>query len=199
MKEVLEAQEKFDRENLKHLERYVRDTLLPQLESELTRERGIWGPTQPSRLGKSSFFRSVRFENVKLVRFTLPLFILDKWMLDTTEGPCRMRKKLIKNDMFYAHYPYAEPPTRNSGSSSSAVSSPKIKRINPPISRDSQEFHRKFRHQQSILAELMAGQAGVTTSSLDEADDSVLTGGNTISTSSDPTLSPKTTGYLIFT
>lgn len=23
-----------------------------------------------------------------------------------TEGPCRMRKKLVKNHQFYTHYPY---------------------------------------------------------------------------------------------
>lgn len=27
-------------------------------------------------------------------------------MLDTTEGPHRMRKKTMKNDLFYIHYPY---------------------------------------------------------------------------------------------
>lgn len=31
---------------------------------------------------------------------------LDKWMLDMTEGPSRMRKKMKKNDLFYLHYPY---------------------------------------------------------------------------------------------
>lgn len=23
-----------------------------------------------------------------------------------TEGPCRMRKKMMRNEMFYLHYPY---------------------------------------------------------------------------------------------
>jgi len=23
-----------------------------------------------------------------------------------TEGPCRMRKKMMKNELFYIHYPY---------------------------------------------------------------------------------------------
>lgn len=27
-------------------------------------------------------------------------------MLDMTEGPCRMRKKMMKNELFYIHYPY---------------------------------------------------------------------------------------------
>ncbi|VDN02986.1 unnamed protein product [Thelazia callipaeda] len=50
------------------------------LEMELTRERGIWG----AELGSS----------------------LDKFMLDMTEGPCRIRRKLVPNPAFYYHYPY---------------------------------------------------------------------------------------------
>uniref|UniRef100_A0A5S6QX43 WD repeat and FYVE domain-containing protein 3 n=1 Tax=Trichuris muris TaxID=70415 RepID=A0A5S6QX43_TRIMR len=51
-----------------------------QLKQDLTRQRGLWGPRHPSRL--------------------------DKYMLDSTEGPCRMRKKLIPNTMFFVYYPY---------------------------------------------------------------------------------------------
>ncbi|GIX85508.1 WD repeat and FYVE domain-containing protein 3 [Caerostris extrusa] len=51
-----------------------------QTEAELTRERALWGPPVGSKL--------------------------DKWMLDMTEGPCRMRKKMVKNELFYIHYPY---------------------------------------------------------------------------------------------
>ncbi|XP_073949629.1 WD repeat and FYVE domain containing 3 bchs isoform X5 [Choristoneura fumiferana] len=47
---------------------------------ELTRERGLWGPPRASPL--------------------------DKWALDSTEGPCRMRKMLRRNHLFYLHYPY---------------------------------------------------------------------------------------------
>uniref|UniRef100_A0A1I7VIR8 WD repeat and FYVE domain-containing protein 3 n=1 Tax=Loa loa TaxID=7209 RepID=A0A1I7VIR8_LOALO len=50
------------------------------LEMELIRERGIWG----AELGSS----------------------LDKYMLDMTEGPCRIRRMLIPNPTFYHHYPY---------------------------------------------------------------------------------------------
>ncbi|VDK47032.1 unnamed protein product [Anisakis simplex] len=50
------------------------------LEAELTRERGLWGP----QIGSS----------------------LDKFALDTTEGPCRIRRKLIPNPTFYHQYPY---------------------------------------------------------------------------------------------
>lgn len=49
-------------------------------EAELTRERGLWGPEQCSTL--------------------------DKFELDTTEGPLRIRKKLIPNPKFYHKYPY---------------------------------------------------------------------------------------------
>ncbi|XP_071644042.1 WD repeat and FYVE domain-containing protein 3 isoform X2 [Temnothorax longispinosus] len=62
-----------------HTQRYVYQEWL-QTETELTRERGLWGPPTPT--------------------------ILDKWMLDMTEGPCRMRKKMMKNELFYIHYPY---------------------------------------------------------------------------------------------
>lgn len=47
---------------------------------ELTRERALWGPPTPSPL--------------------------DKWALDSTEGPCRMRKMLRRNYLFYLHYPF---------------------------------------------------------------------------------------------
>lgn len=62
-----------------HTQRYVLQDWI-QSEGELTRERGLWGPTRGS--------------------------ILDKWMLDTTEGPHRMRKKTMRNDIFYLQYPY---------------------------------------------------------------------------------------------
>ncbi|XP_039614451.1 WD repeat and FYVE domain-containing protein 3 isoform X3 [Polypterus senegalus] len=51
-----------------------------QIEYELLRERGLWGPPIGSHL--------------------------DKFLLEMTEGPCRMRKKMVRNDLFYIHYPY---------------------------------------------------------------------------------------------
>lgn len=48
--------------------------------AELTRERGLWGPPKPSPL--------------------------DKWALESTEGPNRMRKMMRRNHLFYLHYPY---------------------------------------------------------------------------------------------
>jgi hypothetical protein len=49
-------------------------------ESELTRERGLWGPEERSKL--------------------------DKFQLDMTEGPSRVRKTLIPDPKFYHRYPY---------------------------------------------------------------------------------------------
>lgn len=62
-----------------YMEKYLLEEWT-QMENELLRERGLWGPPLGSWL--------------------------DKWMLDMVEGPCRMRKKMVKNDMFYVHYPY---------------------------------------------------------------------------------------------
>ncbi|KAH9494853.1 WD repeat and FYVE domain-containing protein 3, partial [Bulinus truncatus] len=62
-----------------YLEKYLMDDW-NLVEKELLRVRSLWGPQTGSRL--------------------------DKVMLDVTEGPFRMRKKMMKNDMFYIHYPY---------------------------------------------------------------------------------------------
>ena len=48
--------------------------------SELTRERGVWGPEEEETL--------------------------TKWTLDYTEGPCRMRKRMMKDETFYIRYPH---------------------------------------------------------------------------------------------
>uniref|UniRef100_A0A4Y0BJI3 DUF4704 domain-containing protein n=1 Tax=Anopheles funestus TaxID=62324 RepID=A0A4Y0BJI3_ANOFN len=61
-----------------HNKRYVHQDWL-QVEAELIRERGIWGPEC-------------------CADFT-------KWTLDSTEGPYRMRKKMLKNLLFFVHYP----------------------------------------------------------------------------------------------
>ena len=51
-----------------------------KIEYELTRERGLWGPDKSSSL--------------------------DKWMVDTVEGPCRMRKRMQRNHDFFKQYPF---------------------------------------------------------------------------------------------
>ncbi|XP_051170147.1 WD repeat and FYVE domain-containing protein 3 [Leptopilina boulardi] len=79
VRELVAAKKLQQQQTYQHTQRYVYQEWL-QTETELTRERGLWGPPTPT--------------------------ILDKWMLDMTEGPCRMRKKMMKNDLFYIHYPY---------------------------------------------------------------------------------------------
>nr|CDS28413.2 hypothetical transcript [Hymenolepis microstoma] len=51
-----------------------------KMEDHLTQERSIWGPMCADD------------EQVK-------------WELDPTEGPCRMRKRMLPNQSFYRHYP----------------------------------------------------------------------------------------------
>ena len=58
---------------------FIHETWL-RTERELLRERGIWGPPRGSSL--------------------------DKYQLDMTEGPLRMRVKMERNEDFYQHYPY---------------------------------------------------------------------------------------------
>ena len=65
-----------------HMESYLLEDWRA-VEAELMRERGLWGPPVGSEL--------------------------DKWMLDLTEGPHRMRKKMMINDQFYINYPYRPP------------------------------------------------------------------------------------------
>ncbi|ALC38357.1 bchs [Drosophila busckii] len=79
IKDLLELRVKQYQQMLQHTQRYVYQDWV-QSETELTRERGLWGPTG--------------------------CCTLDKWILDTTEGPHRMRKKTMRNELFYLHYPY---------------------------------------------------------------------------------------------
>lgn len=51
-----------------------------KMEDDLTQERSIWGPMCADDG-------------------------LLKWELDPTEGPCRMRKRMLPNQSFYRHYP----------------------------------------------------------------------------------------------
>ncbi|KAG1679752.1 WD repeat and FYVE domain-containing protein 3 [Nymphon striatum] len=79
IKDLVEFHFKQYQQSYQHIQKYVFEEWL-QTESELTRECGLWGPISGS--------------------------LLDKWMLDMTEGPSRMRKKMINNELFYIHYPY---------------------------------------------------------------------------------------------
>ncbi|KAK3103345.1 hypothetical protein FSP39_018631 [Pinctada imbricata] len=91
-----------------HMEKYMLEEWA-QTETELLRERGLWGPTVGSRL--------------------------DKWQLDSTEGPSRMRKRMVKNELFYHHYPYRP----------DMEDSPLKYKI--AMSYDSKEYFERFRSQ----------------------------------------------------
>ncbi|KAG8134353.1 hypothetical protein E2320_007466, partial [Naja naja] len=100
-----------------------------QIEYELLRERGLWGPPIGSHL--------------------------DKWMLEMTEGPCRMRKKMVRNDMFYVQYPYM-PDTEHETNllfdfsskapetSDDAIPQKKPARYRRAISYDSKEYYMRL-------------------------------------------------------
>ncbi|KAJ8263051.1 hypothetical protein COCON_G00155080 [Conger conger] len=83
------------------------------IEYELLRERGLWGPPIGSHL--------------------------DKFLLDMTEGPCRMRKKMVRNDMFYIHYPYV--PDCEASASSACQKPARYRRA---ISYDSKEYYMRL-------------------------------------------------------
>jgi hypothetical protein len=54
---------------------------------QLTRERGLWGPEKPC--------------------------FLDKWMLDSAEGPARMRRRMCRNPQFFHNYPFVSQKSLN--------------------------------------------------------------------------------------
>uniref|UniRef100_A0A673WZ34 WD repeat and FYVE domain containing 3 n=1 Tax=Salmo trutta TaxID=8032 RepID=A0A673WZ34_SALTR len=81
------------------------------IEYELLRERGLWGPPIGSHL--------------------------DKFLLEMTEGPCRMRKKMVRNDMFYIHYPYVPEPEPSTNGQ-------KPVRYRRAISYDSKEYYMRL-------------------------------------------------------
>ncbi|CAF0761899.1 unnamed protein product, partial [Didymodactylos carnosus] len=88
------------------------------IEKDLLRERGLWGSDEPNRL--------------------------DKWKLDFTEGPCRMRKRMILNEEFYKHYPYRIEIDN--------MSQKPGRKFNPPVSFDSKEYYlRQINSKQHLL------------------------------------------------
>ncbi|EPY77187.1 WD repeat and FYVE domain-containing protein 3 isoform 1 [Camelus ferus] len=100
-----------------------------QIEYELLRERGLWGPPIGSHL--------------------------DKWMLEMTEGPCRMRKKMVRNDMFYNHYPYvpeteqetnvaSEIPSKQPETPDDTIPQKKPARYRRAVSYDSKEYYMRL-------------------------------------------------------
>ncbi|KAF5399855.1 hypothetical protein PHET_07156, partial [Paragonimus heterotremus] len=94
LRELMEQQRKRHHRNMTFVQCRL-EVEWDQVERELTRERGLWGPTNPDRL--------------------------TRWKLDPTEGPCRMRKRMMPNPSFFTHYPYQPLIASKTGVSSSAV------------------------------------------------------------------------------
>jgi WD40 repeat protein len=111
VRELVAAQLRQHAQTAQHMQQYLLDEWL-STEAELTRERGLWGPHVGTKL--------------------------DKWMLDMTEGPCRMRKKMMKNDLFYIHYPYR--PEMDTGDL-------RALKYKVATSLDSKEFYQRYRPQ----------------------------------------------------
>uniref|UniRef100_A0A672NXI4 WD repeat and FYVE domain containing 3 n=1 Tax=Sinocyclocheilus grahami TaxID=75366 RepID=A0A672NXI4_SINGR len=110
VRDLVAMQYKEHQERQQNALKYVMDEWAG-IEYELLRERGLWGPPIGSHL--------------------------DKFLLDMTEGPCRMRKKMVRNDMFYIHYPYVPDPEPN-------ASTQKPVRYRRAISYDSKEYYMRL-------------------------------------------------------
>ncbi|XP_031192865.1 WD repeat and FYVE domain-containing protein 3 isoform X3 [Mastomys coucha] len=125
VRDLVDTQYKEYQERQQNALKYVTEEWC-QIECELLRERGLWGPPIGSHL--------------------------DKWMLEMTEGPCRMRKKMVRNDMFYSHYPYvpeteqeasvgSEIPSKPPEPPDDAIAQKKPARYRRAISYDSKEYY----------------------------------------------------------
>lgn len=128
VRDLVDTQYKEYQERQQNALKYVTEEWC-QIEGELLRERGLWGPPIGSHL--------------------------DKWMLEMTEGPCRMRKKMVRNDMFYNHYPYvpeteqetnvaSEAPSRQPETPDEAIAQKKPARYRRAISYDSKEYYMRL-------------------------------------------------------
>lgn len=100
-----------------HLSRYVLSEWLNNEYEYLTREKAIWGPSYGSKR-------------------------LDKWKLDMTEGPNRMRKKLVHNEEFYTNYPY-KPEFETTDA--------RIVKLKSVISLDSKEYYKRILSEKYFL------------------------------------------------
>ncbi|XP_042903173.1 WD repeat and FYVE domain-containing protein 3 isoform X2 [Parasteatoda tepidariorum] len=130
VRDLVEFQSKQHQQNKQYLLKYVFNEWL-QTEAELTRERALWG----SPLGTH----------------------LDKWMLDMTEGPCRMRKKMVKNELFYIHYPYR--PEVEGGEN-------RALKYKVATSFDSKEYYKRWRPENMVEQDTIS----VDATSLDSVD-----------------------------
>ncbi|XP_073897949.1 WD repeat and FYVE domain-containing protein 3 isoform X4 [Castor canadensis] len=128
VRDLVDTQYKEYQERQQNALKYVTEEWC-QIECELLRERGLWGPPIGSHL--------------------------DKWMLEMTEGPCRMRKKMVRNDMFYNHYPYmpeteqetnvaSETPSKQPETPDDTIPQKKPARYRRAISYDSKEYYMRL-------------------------------------------------------
>uniref|UniRef100_A0A4X1TNN6 WD repeat and FYVE domain-containing protein 3 n=1 Tax=Sus scrofa TaxID=9823 RepID=A0A4X1TNN6_PIG len=128
VRDLVDTQYKEYQERQQNALKYVTEEWC-QIEYELLRERGLWGPPIGSHL--------------------------DKWMLEMTEGPCRMRKKMVRNDMFYNHYPYvpeteqetnvaSEVPSKQPETPDDIIPQKKPARYRRAISYDSKEYYMRL-------------------------------------------------------
>ena len=79
VQDFVRNQQNYTQIEIEYTQKYLCNLWL-DIEADLIRERGLWGPKEPN--------------------------IFNKWLLDLTEGYCRMRNKLIRNHSFYSNYPY---------------------------------------------------------------------------------------------
>ena len=120
--ELIEMQIKHKHQSDSHLLKYTYDDWIGIENELLLGERSIWGPDYGSKH-------------------------LDKWKLDMTEGPNRMRKKLVKNDAFYINYPYRpEQESVNFGGK-------KFNKYKLPMSFDSKEYYKRYKPENHKLLE----------------------------------------------
>ncbi|KAK2144407.1 hypothetical protein LSH36_759g01035 [Paralvinella palmiformis] len=133
VKDLVEFQHKQYLQSQQHMESYLLEDWRA-VEAELMRERGLWGPPVGSEL--------------------------DKWMLDLTEGPHRMRKKMMINDQFYINYPY-RPPLDDS----------KPLKYKMAISNDSKKYYERYRSRSLVTEELVPRNIDVTEESLNNTID----------------------------
>ena len=119
VKEILDIEHKKYYRQMEQHYNYLHEEWT-KIEKDLLRERAIWGDESSNELSK--------------------------YMLDSTEGPNRMRKRLLHNDQFYKHYPFRP-----------EIDFHKPKRkYKIPISFDSREYFKHFRiksllHQESLV------------------------------------------------
>jgi hypothetical protein len=149
VKDVVDQHYRNRHQTDQHMLIYVEEQWL-YTESMLTQERGIWGPYQESHL--------------------------TKWMLDMSEGPSRMRRKLIRNEIFYFNYPYQRRrrrTTANGGDEPGVEADDKPHKYKKPASRDSKLWYEQ--HQSLAMFERKESKSSDHQRIVEEYDDCDVT------------------------